>query len=111
MFTKLTNEGRQTIKSNPQRIKEVDKEMEKMGVKVIGQYAVLGPYDFISVLEAPDNETVIKASIELGSRGTVHIVTCPAMPIFEFIEKMDIFAQLKDTEKTSIPEEFEEKMY
>jgi len=90
MFSKLTDEGRATIKKNPDRIKEVDKEIEKMGVKVLTQYALLGEFDFISILEAPNNETVARLSIELGSRGTVQLMTLPAIPVFEFIENMEI---------------------
>jgi uncharacterized protein with GYD domain len=83
MFTTLTDEGRKTIKSNPQRIKEVNKEVEAMGVKIKGQYAVLGPYDFINILEAPDNKIVAKVAVELGSRGTVQTMTLAAMTIDE----------------------------
>lgn len=88
MMSRLTNEGRKTIKNNPERIKEVDKEIENMGAKVLAQYATLGMYDFINILEAPDNETIARVSTELGSRGTIDIVTLSAIPIFEFVEKM-----------------------
>ncbi|MBI2287420.1 MAG: GYD domain-containing protein [Chloroflexi bacterium] len=83
MFTTLTDEGRKTIKTNPQRIKEVNKEVEAMGVKIKAQYAVLGPYDFINILEAPDNKTVAKVAVELGARGTVQTMTLAAMAIDE----------------------------
>ncbi len=88
MLNRLTNEGRKTIKDNPGRIKEVDKEIEKMGAKVLAQYATLGMFDFISILEAPDNETISRVSTELGARGTIEIMTLCAIPIFEFVEKM-----------------------
>ena len=88
MFTTLTDEGRKTIKSNPERIKEVDKEVERMGAKLLAQYAVIGPYDFVTILDAPNNEAIAKVSVELGSRGTVQIETLAAIPVFEFIEKM-----------------------
>ena len=88
MMSTLTDEGRKTLKNNPERIQEVNKEIERMGAKVIAQYATLGQYDFINILEAPNNEAIAKVSIELGSRGTVQFVTLPAIPIFEFIEKM-----------------------
>jgi len=88
MVSTLTNEGRKTIKNNPERIKEVDKEIEKMGVKVLAQYVLLGMYDFLSVVEAPDNETVAKMSTELGARGTIQLMTLSAIPIYEFVEKM-----------------------
>ena len=65
----MTDQGRKTLKENPKRIIEVNKELEKMGVKVLQQYAVLGPYDFVNIVEAKDNEAIMKMSMELGSRG------------------------------------------
>lgn len=88
MLTTLTDEGRKTVKMRPERIKEVNTELEKMGVKVHAQYAVLGPYDFINILEAPDNETISRVAIELGSRGTVQLVTLSAISIERFEEKL-----------------------
>ena len=85
MLTTLTEEGRRTIKSNPQRIKQVNKEVEAMGAKILAQYAVLGPYDFINILEAPDNKTVSRVAIELGSRGTLQTMTLAGMTIDELI--------------------------
>ena len=84
MLTTLTDDGRKTIKENPKRIKEVNKEVEAMGVKIIAQYALLGPYDFINILEAPDNITVSKVAMELGSRGTLQTMTMAAMTLDEF---------------------------
>ncbi|MGB2694672.1 MAG: GYD domain-containing protein [Dehalococcoidia bacterium] len=84
----LTDEGRKTIKGRPERIQEVNKEIEAMGAKVVDQYAVLGLYDFISIVEAVDNETVARISVELGSRGTVQIMTLPAIQVSGFIEKL-----------------------
>ncbi len=81
----LTDDGWKTIREKPERIKEVNKELESFGVKVITQYAVLGPYDFLNIVEAPDNKTLSKVSIELGSRGTVKIMSMAAVPIDEFI--------------------------
>ena len=83
MLTSLTDEGRKTIKANPQRIKEVNKEVEAMGVKILAQYGLLGPYDFINILEAPDNKAIAKVAIELGSRGTLQTMTMAAMPVDE----------------------------
>ena len=85
MFTTLTDEGRKTIKQNPQRIREVNKEVEAMGVKIVAQYALLGPYDFVNILEAPDNVAVSRVAIELGSRGTLQTMTMAAMTLDEFI--------------------------
>ncbi len=86
LLSTLTSEGRKTIKKNPERIKEVDKEIESFGAKVIQQYATLGRYDFVNIVEAPNNDVITKVSIELGSRGTVHIMSMPAKPLDEFIE-------------------------
>ncbi|GAI26147.1 unnamed protein product, partial [marine sediment metagenome] len=69
---------------NPQRIKEVNKEVEAMGVKILAQYALLGPYDFINILEAPSNQAVSKVAVELGSRGTLQTFTMAAMTVDEF---------------------------
>ena len=88
MISNLTDEGRKTLKKNPERILEVNKEIEKRGAKVHAQYAVLGPYDFINVIEAPSNEVIAKVSMELGARGTVQIVTLAAIPVPEFIDKL-----------------------
>jgi len=89
MLSTLTDEGAKTIKERPGRIKEVNREIEALGVKVKAQYAVLGLYDFVNIVEAPDNETVARVSIELGSRGSVKIQTLPAIPIDEFIAKLE----------------------
>jgi len=85
MLTTLTDEGRKTITENPGRIKEVNKEVEAMGAKVLSQYAVLGPYDFVNILDAPNNEAVSKVAIALGSRGTLQTMTLAAMDIDAFI--------------------------
>jgi uncharacterized protein with GYD domain len=81
----LTDEGAKTIKSNPERIKEVNRELEQMGVRVTNQWAVLGPYDFVNVVEAPDNTAIVRISAELASRGSVRMMTLAAIPIDDFI--------------------------
>jgi uncharacterized protein with GYD domain len=88
MMTNLTDEGRKTVKSNPQRIKEVNKEVEAMGVKILAQYVTLGPYDFINVLEAPNNETIARVATELGSRGTLQTSTLAALTLDDFIKSL-----------------------
>jgi len=85
MMTTLTDEGRKTVQGNPERIKEVNKEVEAMGVKILAQYALLGPYDFANILEAPSNEAITKVAIELGSRGTLQTMTMVAMSLDDFI--------------------------
>ncbi len=85
LLSTLTPEGVQTVKANPPRIKEVNREIEQMGAKVVAQWAVLGQYDFVNVIEAPDDKTMARVSLELGSRGTAHYQSMAAIPIDEFI--------------------------
>jgi uncharacterized protein with GYD domain len=88
LLSTLTDEGRKTVKSKPDRIKEVNKEIEGMGAKVLGQYAVLGMYDFINIVEAPNNETMARISVGLGARGTIQMMTLPAIAIDDFIKTL-----------------------
>jgi len=88
MLSSLTDEGAKTIKKHPKRISEVNQELEAMGVKILSQYAMLGQYDFVTVVEAPDNATVAKASLEMGSRGTIRIQTLAAVAIDELIANL-----------------------
>jgi uncharacterized protein with GYD domain len=85
LLTSLTDEGSKTIKSNPERIKQVNKEVEALGVKVVAQYATLGPYDFVNIVEGPDARTLARVSAELGARGTLKVLTMAAIPIDDFI--------------------------
>ena len=85
MLSTLTPEGVQTVKGNPQRIREVNKEIEQLGATVKAQWAVLGRYDFVNVVEAPDEKTVARVSMELGSRGTARYESLSAIPIDDFI--------------------------
>ena len=86
MLTTLTDDGRKTIKQNPERIKEVNMEVENMGAKILAQYALLGPYDFVNILDAPSNEVITRVAIELGARGTLGTVTMAAMTLDDFIK-------------------------
>ena len=88
MLSTLTPEGVQTVKNNPQRIREVNKEVEQIGAKVLAQWATLGRFDFVNVVEAPDEKVMAKVSMELGSRGTAHYESLPAIPIEEFIDAL-----------------------
>ncbi len=88
MLTNLTPDGVKTLKSNPNRVGEVNKEVEALGAKVVDQWAVLGRYDFITVVEAPDSKTMAKVSVELGSRGTMTSETLVAMSSSEFAESI-----------------------
>ncbi len=88
MLSTLTDEGRKTLKERPDRLQEVNREIEAMGARVTHQYAVLGGWDFINILEAPDNETIARISVELGSRGTVVLTTLPALPVDSFTKML-----------------------
>ncbi len=81
LLSTLTPDGRKTIKERPERILQVNKEIEAFGAKVVAQYSVLGLYDFVNVVEAPDNEAIARVSLELGSRGTVKIMSMPAVSL------------------------------
>ena len=81
LLSTLTDEGRKTLKERPERLQEVNKEIETMGGRVVAQYATLGLYDFVNVVEAASNEVIARISVELGARGTVSITTLPAMSV------------------------------
>ncbi|KPQ42738.1 MAG: GYD domain protein [Candidatus Methanoperedens nitroreducens] len=86
IISNLTDEGARTLKKNPGRIKEVNKELKDMGVNVTDQYAVLGNFDFISIVEAENDDNVMKAVIEIASRGSIKTATYKVIPIDELIE-------------------------
>lgn len=88
MMTNLTDEGRKTVKTNPDRIKEVNKEVEAMGVQILAQYVALGQFDFINILEAPNNEMIARVATELGSRGTLQTSTLAALTLDEYISSL-----------------------
>jgi uncharacterized protein with GYD domain len=88
MLSTLSPEGVQTVKNNPQRIKEVNREVEQLGAEVKAQWATLGQYDFVNIVEAPDELTMTRVSLELGSRGTVKYQTMVAIPIDDFISSL-----------------------
>jgi uncharacterized protein with GYD domain len=88
MLSRLSPEGVQTIKNNPQRIKEVNREVEQLGATVKAQWATLGQFDFINVIEAPDEQTMARISLELGSRGTAKYESLPAIPVDDFISSL-----------------------
>jgi uncharacterized protein with GYD domain len=85
LLSTLTPEGVQTVKNNPSRIREVNREVEQLGAAVKAQWAVLGRFDFVNVIEAPDEKTMARVSLELGSRGTAHYESLAAIPIDDFI--------------------------
>jgi uncharacterized protein with GYD domain len=85
LLSTLTPEGVQTIKNNPQRIREVNREIEQLGATVKAQWATLGRFDFVNVVEAPDETTIASVSLELGSRGTTRYESMAAIPVEDFI--------------------------
>ena len=86
-LTNLTEQGRKTIKARPERIREVNKELTAMGGKILAQYAVLGPYDFVTILEAESNDVIMGISVELSARGTLQLMSLPALDIDKFIAR------------------------
>ncbi len=88
MLTSLTDEGRRTVRENPERIKEVSQEVEAMGARVLAQYALLGPYDFVNILEAPDSNVIARIAKELSARGTLQTMTMAAMTLDEYISSI-----------------------
>jgi len=88
IISNLTDEGAKTLKKNPGRIKEVNNEIKNMGVEVIDQYAVLGNFDFLSIVEADDETMITKAIVEIASRGSIKTVTYKVMEIDDFIKAL-----------------------
>jgi len=88
MLAQLSSDGVQTVKNNPNRIKEVNKEVEQLGAVVKAQWATIGQYDFVSVVEVPDEKTMARVSLELGSRGTSRYESMTAIPIDDFIASL-----------------------
>ena len=85
MLSSLTVQGVQTLKSNPDRLRQVNKDVEELGAKVLHQWATLGDVDFVNVLEAPDDATIARVSVALGARGSTKIRTLPALAIDDFL--------------------------
>ncbi|MCI0548538.1 MAG: GYD domain-containing protein [Candidatus Rokubacteria bacterium] len=89
MLSSLSESGRKVVRERPGWIRKVNRELASKGVKVLAQYALLGPYDFVTIIEAPDNETVSSVSIEMGARGSIQMMTMPAIPLDDFIGRLD----------------------
>ena len=88
MLSKLTPEGVATIKNNPQRIREVNRELEQLGASVKAQWATLGRFDFVNVVEAPDAKTMAQVSVALGARGSSKLQTYEAIEIDDFLNQL-----------------------
>jgi uncharacterized protein with GYD domain len=85
LLTSLTAQGVQTLRSNPDRLREVNRDVEELGAKVLHQWATLGPFDFVNVVEAPDDLTIARVSVALGARGSAKLQTMAALDIDEFL--------------------------
>jgi uncharacterized protein with GYD domain len=94
LMTTLTAEGSQSLHREPDRLQQVNEEIEEVGCKIVAQYATLGPVDFVTVIEAPDNETAAVVSSGLSSRGTVRITSLPAFPVADFLGRLKAQHQL-----------------
>jgi uncharacterized protein with GYD domain len=89
MLTTLGPDGWATVRENPNRIREVTQEVEGMGLKVLTQYALMGQYDFLNVIEAPDEATMARAAISLAARGTMRTTTFQAVSVDELVESLN----------------------
>ena len=89
MLSTLSESGRKVLRERPGWIKKANADVARMGAKVIAQYAVLGPYDFVTIIEAPDNAAISRVSVELGARGGVHGMTMAAIPLEDFITRLE----------------------
>jgi uncharacterized protein with GYD domain len=89
MLSTLGPEGASTLTEHPERLREVNAEVEGMGVRVLQQYALLGPYDFCNILDAPDEITMAKVAVKLGARGTLKTLTVTAIPIEDFVDALE----------------------
>ena len=85
LLSRLSQQGIATLKSNPDRLREVNRDVEELGAKVLHQWACLGPFDFVNIVEAPDIETISRVSIALAARGSTKVQTLPALTIDEFL--------------------------
>ena len=88
MLTTLTEKGVQTLKSNPARLREVNRDVEELGARVLHQWASLGEYDFVNIVEAPDDLTIAKVSIALGARGSAKLESLPLIPVDAFLSSL-----------------------
>jgi len=89
MLSTLSESGRKVLRERPGWIRKVNADVKRMGARVVAQYAVLGPYDFVTVVEAPDNATISRVSVELGARGGMAGMTMAALPLDEFIQRLE----------------------
>ena len=89
LLSTLTQQGVQTLKSNPERLRQVNQDVEELGARVLHQWATLGEFDFVNIVEAPDLATVAKISVSLSARGSTKVETLPALEIEEFLRTLE----------------------
>ena len=89
MLTKLTSDGRKSVMNNPGRIFKVHKELEEMGAKIIAQYAVLGDFNFVNIIEAESNEAIARIAAQFGSRGTIEPITMGAITMQDYVRELE----------------------
>jgi uncharacterized protein with GYD domain len=89
LLSRLSTQGVQTLKANPDRLREVNKDVEELGARVLHQWATLGEWDFVNIVEAPDAQTIARVSVSLGARGSTRIVTLPALTIDELLAALE----------------------
>jgi uncharacterized protein with GYD domain len=89
LLSRLSTQGVQTLKANPERLREVNKDVEELGARVLHQWATLGEWDFVNIVEAPDAQTIARVSVSLGARGSTRIVTLPALTIDELLAALE----------------------
>jgi uncharacterized protein with GYD domain len=89
LLSRLSTQGVQTLKSNPDRLREVNKDVEELGARILHQWATLGEWDFVNIVEAPDAQTIARVSVSLGARGSTKIVTLPALTIDELLAALE----------------------
>jgi uncharacterized protein with GYD domain len=85
MLSSLSEQGLQTLRANPDRVREVNKDVEEMGARVLHQWFVLGPYDFVNIVEAPDASTIARVSVALGARGSVQTQSYEMLEVDELL--------------------------
>jgi uncharacterized protein with GYD domain len=88
LLSRLSTQGVQTLKANPDRLRAVNKDVEELGARVLHQWATLGEWDFVNIVEAPDAQTIARVSVSLGARGSTRIVTLPALTIHELLNAL-----------------------
>lgn len=89
LFSTLSPQGLQTLQMTPERLFEVNREIESAGVRVVEQYALLGAYDMLSVVEAPDRDAVMRISADMAARGSAQVETLSVVPIDEFVAMLE----------------------